>query len=38
MTHKHAIVMGLVVGAVAGYFLASTLVSYQPWKWVAQHA
>lgn len=36
MSHKHAIIGGLVVGAIVGYFFADKLVAYQPFKFVAE--
>jgi len=36
MTHKHAIIFGLLAGAVAGYVFADKLVAYQPYKYVAE--
>jgi F0F1-type ATP synthase assembly protein I len=35
MTHKNALIFGLLAGAVIGYMFADKLVNYQPWQFVA---
>jgi hypothetical protein len=36
MTQKHAIIFGLLAGAIVGYVFADKLVTYQPYTFVAQ--
>jgi len=36
MTKTHAIIGGLLVGAIIGYVFADKLVTYQPYTFVAE--